>query len=305
MAAAGASQTTTVQEASGSFSISLHPLVIINISDHWTRDRVHKDVPNPRAIGALFGTQTGREVEIMNSFELVYNEVDGHVVFDTEFFTQRTEQFKTVYKELEFLGWYSTGSIPTEADLVLHKQIMEYNENPLYLTLDPLHSSQTREIPINIYESLLQIVNNNAELKFVKVPYTIETLDAERIAVDHVAHTQSGLETSTVVPHLSGLHNAIKMLHSRIRIILTFLEATKKGQIPKDPALLRQIASLCNLLPAIESPDLKNDFFVEYNDTLLITYLATITKGTNSINELIDKFNVAYDKHSRKRGFGL
>ena len=32
------------------------------------------------------------------------------------------------------------------------------------------------------------------------------------------------------------------------------------------------------------------------------TYLATMTKGTNSINDLIDKYNVAFERQSRRRG---
>ena len=33
-----------------------------------------------------------------------------------------------------------------------------------------------------------------------------------------------------------------------------------------------------------------------------VTYLATMTKGTDSINELIDKYNLAFEQKSRRRG---
>lgn len=39
----------------------------------------------------------------------------------------------------------------------------------------------------------------------------------------------------------------------------------------------------------------------EYNDTLLSTYLSTITKGVHTLNEIVDKFNMAYEKPSRRR----
>jgi hypothetical protein len=39
----------------------------------------------------------------------------------------------------------------------------------------------------------------------------------------------------------------------------------------------------------------------EYNDAVLMVYLACMTKGASGINELADKFNVAYDKHSRRK----
>lgn len=42
--------------------------------------------------------------------------------------------------------------------------------------------------------------------------------------------------------------------------------------------------------------------FQEYNDALLMVYLACMTKGTASINELADKFNIAFDNKNRRRG---
>ena len=41
----------------------------------------------------------------------------------------------------------------------------------------------------------------------------------------------------------------------------------------------------------------------DYNNTLLVSYLGCVTKGMGSINELIDKYNSAFDRgHSRRRG---
>lgn len=40
----------------------------------------------------------------------------------------------------------------------------------------------------------------------------------------------------------------------------------------------------------------------EYNDTLLTLYLASMTRGTHLANEVVDKFGLAYEKASRRRG---
>ena len=69
-----------------------------------------------------------------------------------------------------------------------------------------------------------------------------------------------------------------------------------------DHELLRQIKSLCARLPALDSSRFNEEFLCDANDTLLVTYMATITKGTSAINDIIDKYNTAYDKHSRRRG---
>ena len=39
----------------------------------------------------------------------------------------------------------------------------------------------------------------------------------------------------------------------------------------------------------------------EYSDAMLSLMMSTITKGLYNVNELVDKFNAAYDKLGRRR----
>lgn len=43
-------------------------------------------------VGALIGKQKGRNIEIMNSFELVWMSIDGDIVIDREYYTMKEEQ---------------------------------------------------------------------------------------------------------------------------------------------------------------------------------------------------------------------
>ncbi len=69
---------------------------------------------------------------------------------------------------------------------------MRFNESPLYLLLDPLVSHATQGLPLQLFESELRIINDEPTLMFSKVNYRIETGEAERIAVDHVARVGAG-----------------------------------------------------------------------------------------------------------------
>ena len=40
----------------------------------------------------------------------------------------------------------------------------------------------------------------------------------------------------------------------------------------------------------------------DFNNTLLVAYLGCITKGTGMVNDVVDKYNLAYEKHTRRRG---
>ena len=61
---------------------------------------------------------------------------------------------------------------------------MQFNESCLFLQMDPT-SSISQDLPITIYESTF--LTSSPYLIFVKSAYTVETGEAERIAVDHIA----------------------------------------------------------------------------------------------------------------------
>jgi COP9 signalosome complex subunit 6 len=73
----------------------------------------------------------------MNSFELLFTCIGDDVIIDRDYYNTKEEQFKQVFSEMDFLGWYTTGSMPNERDIKVHKQICEINESPVVLKLDP------------------------------------------------------------------------------------------------------------------------------------------------------------------------
>ncbi len=93
------------KDASG-LSVLVHPLVLFNISEHFTRIRANagktsaglgsvstRTLDRSRHLtpvyGALVGVNDGRHVEIFNSFELVVGEAGN---LDPEYFVQKSDQ---------------------------------------------------------------------------------------------------------------------------------------------------------------------------------------------------------------------
>ncbi|XP_062460253.1 COP9 signalosome complex subunit 6 [Pezoporus occidentalis] len=284
----------------GSVAVALHPLVILNISDHWIRLR-SQEGRNTHVIGALIGRQEGRSIEVMNSFELLSHVVDGHVLIDKEYYYTKEEQFKQVFKELEFLGWYTTGGPPEPPDIHVHKQVCEIIESPLFLKLNPM--TKHTDLPVSVFESVIDIINGEATMLFAELPYTLATEEAERIGVDHVARMTAtgGGESSTVAEHLIAQHSAIKMLHSRVRLILEYVRAAEAGALPFNHELLREACALCHCLPVLSTDKFKTDFYDQCNDVGLMAYLGTLTKACNTMNQFVNKFNVLYDRQGLGR----
>lgn len=289
-----------------SVTIALHPLVIMNISEHWTRTRAQSGVATAKhqVIGALIGKQKGRNLEILNSFELKCDHMpSGNVIIDQEYYHTKEAQYLQVFSDLNFLGWYTTGEQPTNADVFVHKQICQLDhECPIMLQLNP-HSTNEEHLPIGIYESLIDIVQGEATMLFVPLTYTLATEEAERIGVDHVARvsTNDGGENSAVAEHLMAQHGAIKMLHSRVKIVLAYIQEVQTGSLEPNHEILREAYALSHRLPIVQTPEFREEFYTQSNDVGLITYLGTLTKGCNDMNQLVNKFNVLYDRQKMAR----
>ncbi|TNY19236.1 COP9 signalosome subunit 6 [Rhodotorula diobovata] len=239
-------------------TVALHPLAILQQSDHWTRVSLQSGSPSTRVVGALLGTQQGRQVEIFNSFELVVNKADnGTPELDHAYFDTRREQFKQVFPTLDFLGWYSVGQAPTPEDTALHKQFFPYNESPLFLQLSPSsasHPSTSKDLPVAVYESVIELVaGGQPQPVFVPAQYEIVTGEAERVAVEGVSKPEEGTEGGaggSLIVALSTQRNALKMLADRVAVVVRYLEAVTAGTARPDPETLRGVVALLGSLQA-------------------------------------------------------
>ncbi|XP_041974512.1 COP9 signalosome complex subunit 6 [Aricia agestis] len=300
--AAGNTKSVVVTTAtSGSVTVSLHPLVIMNVSEHWTRVKAQEGAPQT-VIGALIGKQKGRNVEVMNSFELVFAIIENDIIIDRDYYNLKEEQFKQVFSDMDFLGWYTTGESPTELDIAAHSQICAINECPVMLMLNPA-GRKGDQLPVTLYESVIDVVNGRATMLLAPLTYTLAAEEAERIGVDHVARVSSGEAAlnSLVAENLTAQRSAIKMLVCRVRAVLATVRAIRDGVLPPQPETLREARSLANRLPLITSQQFRTQFYHQCNDVALMTYLGTITKSCNAINQLVNRFNVLYDRQGMGR----
>lgn len=287
-------------------TIKVHPLVVMSIADHFTRDSIQ--VKKDRVIGTLFGTQTGREVDVLESFEIAWKvDAAGNVEINQQAFEDDMKLFKLAYATYECLGWYSTGDKPRPKDIELHQLMTKYNERPLYLMLDPKAKAE-RDLPVAVYIEEVHVDKGTTTNALVKTAFEIATDEAERITAVHcakVAGRNDQASSSALLPHFSTLSKAIGQLNSRVTVLHRFLQDVQTGKIKPDQKILREIKGMCHRLPTMDSEDFTDDFLAEYNDALLVTYLSTITKGTHMIGDVVEKFNTAYGPGSRSRMGGM
>ena len=56
-------------------------------------------------------------------------------------------------------------------------------------------------------------------------------------------------------------HSAIKMLHSRVKLVLRYVEAVQNGELEGNHEVLRAACSLSHRLPVLNNPKFKADFY--------------------------------------------
>jgi len=292
------------QAGGAQMDIRLHPLVILSIADHATRDRLQ--FKKTRSVGALFGVQKGREVKIYETLEMSTTQIDAKVInIDQEAFDSDMKLFKEVYPTFELLGWYSTtAKINPDTDPVFHQFIMKFNEKPLFMLLDPSPNEDARELPIFVFEEEIHVVGDKTTRDFVKTAFKVDSDEAERVTAVHCAKvvTDDNKDQSVVAPHYANLSKAIGSLRDRIRVLLQFLKDVGSGKAKADQRVLREIKGLMNRMPAMDTPDFKQEFLLEYNDALLVTYLTTLAKGEAHVTDVMEKFNIAFARQGR--GYG-
>ncbi|KIW17358.1 hypothetical protein PV08_04550 [Exophiala spinifera] len=188
-------------------TVSLHPLVLLTISDHVTRHSV-RNQKGPVA-GALLGQQTGREITAEHAYptDLVQN-LEGEWEFNILWMESRTQQYRDVHKDpaLDFVGWYTLApeSGPLPDFLRLQQQAMTFSgDTTILLVLHPeaveADGATSGKLPVTVYESAFEAEppkddgsmqvdgQENTYLRFKPLPYSIETDETEMIAIDYVA----------------------------------------------------------------------------------------------------------------------
>ncbi|KAF9514814.1 hypothetical protein BS47DRAFT_1450710 [Hydnum rufescens UP504] len=287
------------------FIMFRHPLPILNVSEHLTRLKLQTRSHSPFIIGALLGTQNGRDVEIVNSFDLVTNAGPGKdlglgeavgIEVDPAFLNDRKEQYKLVFPSLDLIGWYTVAERPTPAHVLLHEQFTAYTPTPLLLILSP-RPDVPGNLPLTVYEPIVEIKDRQARTVFIQVPEKIETGEAERIAVDWTARGGEG--RWSLSSHLQTQRMAIKMLQDRIHILVKYVAAVIAGSATKDYDTLRSLTALVASLPASENPAFREEFNTEYSDVQLTAFLATLTKSAVTLNDIVNNHLLLFSPDSR------
>lgn len=125
-----------VQGSRSLSSVSVHPVALFSIVDHYLRRR--EDASDTRVIGTLLGTRTETEVEIRTAFAVPHDETEDQVIVAIEYHRSMLELHTRANPGEVILGWFATGSELNTYSALIHdfynKETAPYSA--VHLTLD-------------------------------------------------------------------------------------------------------------------------------------------------------------------------
>jgi len=281
----------------GGMDVVLHPLVVISVSDQYTRERLSTPPKggHTRILGVLLGIPGRGSVEITNSFDIVaeFDSTTGKLVkIDDSFLVRRQKAYETVFPNTKVVGWYQSGdAVDPDDALIIARALSRYSETLIVMMLDSetAFKETTTDIPITFFETELKVDSpEGTSMVFKRCPYHLITIEAERIGVDHIAKSSHTEGKSQLSVQVLGMQGAMKMLLAQIQCICEYLKMVQAGKAPFDHSIMRKIGILRDLIPAAQSPDFEKRYYVEYNDVTLLTYLSSLTTGLQRMNTMAD-----------------
>lgn len=268
-------------------NVVMHPLVLLNAVDHFTR--IGK---SNRVVGILLGDMLADgTLNVSNSFAVPFeeDEKDPTVWFlDQAYALEMHEMFKKVNAKEKIVGWYHTGPKLSANDLGIDSVIRQMNINSVLAVIDVRGSGST--LPVEVYVVKEEIRDDGTPVSrtFENIPVSMGAEEAEEVGVEHllrdVVDRSVGSVTEKVESHLLG----IRELKERLALISNYLRSVRDGTLPLNHEITASIQNIFNIMPDTSSKEFVEALTILTNDQLMVMHTSYIGRGIISLQNLID-----------------
>jgi len=252
----------------------VHPVVLFNILDHYTRRNEGQD----RVIGTLLGSvNSDGSVEVKNSFPVPHTESSEQVAVDMEFHRTMYDLHHRVNPKETIVGWYATGDSITDHSVYIHEFFAREAANPIHLIVDTAltnHKIDTKayvSIPLMIDEKVLGA-------QFQRIRLETKTHEAERIAVNHLARAEFQAKSPALTTGLETLETSIVKLLEMLDIAQEHVQSVLANKSEPDHKLGRLLAEAVSTIPRIDADAFEKMFNSSLQDLLMVVYLGSLTR---------------------------
>jgi 26S proteasome regulatory subunit N8 len=283
-------------------NVVIHPLVLLSVADHHTRAVARS--ANKRVVGVLLGQDTGKTVNVANSFAIPFeeDEKDSKTWFlDHDFIEGMWEMFKKVNARERMIGWYHTGPKIRASDQEINEVFKRFIPRPVMVIVD-VRPRDTVGIPTEAYFAVEEIKDDGTETQktFLHVLSSIEAEEAEEIGVEHLLRDIKDSTTMTLTTRVATQVSSLRGLQARLLEIRDYLRQIASGELPVNHQIVYHLQDALNVLPNLDDPESTKAFTTSTNDQLLVVYLSSLIRAVIALHALVDNKAANIDLEEKK-----
>ncbi|CAJ0586425.1 unnamed protein product, partial [Mesorhabditis spiculigera] len=294
--------TSTVHTNLPVTKVTVHPLVLLSVVDHF--NRVSKSTSVKRVVGVLLGSmRNGKELDIGNSFAVPFDEdeKDKSTWFlDMDYLESMYSMFYKVAAKEKIVGWYHTGPKLHKNDIAISEQMKRFCPHPVLVIIE----AEPKQIglPTEAYVEVQEVHDDGTPpiKTFEHVPSDIGAEEAEEVGVEHLLRDIKDQTAGTLSQRITDQLMGLRGLHSQLTDIKRYLGEVAAGRLPVNHPVIYYIQEVLNLLPDVSHPEFVEAQNVQTNDQLLCVYMGSLVRAIIALHNLIDN-KIALQKAERDK----
>mmetsp|Transcript_1292 Transcript_1292/g.1541 ORF Transcript_1292/g.1541 Transcript_1292/m.1541 type:complete len:289 (+) Transcript_1292:89-955(+) len=285
---AGAAEPEAVASVARLNEVSVHPVVLFSVLDHYMRRNERQE----RVIGALLGKRVGKTVDITNCFSVPHMEkVDGEVAVGKEHMHSMLELHLRVNDDEDVVGWYATSdgiSSIDEQSCLIHDFFTAECADPIHLVVDT--SLTNRHLGVKAFLSTpLVLGDRNLAASFQQLKVNVLASGAEKIGLDMM------IKSPAMPGAPAALNSSMDDLEETLTTLLDMLEKVSgyvgdvvAGKTQPNYTIGNNIANVVSMVPRIKPEFFAKSFNNSLHDLLMVVYLSNLTRTQIAIAEKIN-----------------
>merc|ERR1711923_40754 len=295
-----APETTEVSK-SDSTIVTVHPLVLLSVVDHF--NRMSKIGNQKRVVGVLLGSWSSKtHLDISNSFAIPFDEdeKDPSVWFlDHQYLVQMYAMFKKVNAKERIVGWYHTGPKLHPNDIAINDLLRKYCSQSILVIVDA--KPNRIGLPTEAYRSVEEVHDDGTPTikTFEHVPSEIGAEEAEEVGVEHLLRDIKDTTVGTLSQKITNQLMGLKGLEIKLNDMHKYLQQVADGKLPMNHQITYLLQDIFNLVPDLMCESFVKSMNVNTNDQMLVVYTASLIRSIIALHNLIN--NKINNKEAEKR----
>lgn len=312
-----------VTRSAKSAALTIDPLVMLCILDHYTRRERGQGGEDTGVIGTLLGSSVDGVLEVRSCFPVPHTESNtaergSQLMFDLEYFRGMYDLHQRVNSKDVIVGWYATG-LSAQATQIHEHYARKMNTPPLHLLVDPQLTNGSLNVKALVSTRFTLGKVGRVGPLFKELPFDWKCHNpAEKVALDTMVllrhgrkpalrqvfeglpsqlptdDLQSCLRSSLLPgqsreardtrPAFEKVHRDLLQVKAVLDKCVKYCDTVLDGHEEEDHKIGRALLNVVQTLPPAPA-SFDKLFNATMQDMLMLTYLAKLTKTQVALME--------------------